>query len=232
MTIENLVCGIIGSIVAAIIITIASKVYLGVSGFRGLKNTVRLIRDSYKGGIVNIFPNRKSYIQHKDHGTETQYISKCKSKLMYIGYWLAHGTEIGGVIRTLQTLILEKKDVEVVLLNPDNSCLIKEMANFLKIDSIEIQQRIKNSLTKLCKIKNSLPDDLRMHFIIKVHDIPLNASAFLIDYDSKKEMRILVDYKIYNQEREKSYGIEYMRGSITQSLWDSYQEISRNAKVY
>ena len=60
----------------------------------------------------------------------------------------------------------------------------------------------------------------------------LNASAFLIDYDSKKEMRILVDYKIYNQEREKSYGIEYMRGSITQSLWDSYQEISRNAKVY
>lgn len=56
MTIENLVCGIIGSIVAAIIITIASKVYLGVSGFRGLKNTVRLIRDSYKGGIVNIFP--------------------------------------------------------------------------------------------------------------------------------------------------------------------------------
>ena len=153
MTIENLVCGIIGSIVAAIIITIASKVYLGVSGFRGLKNTVRLIRDSYKGGIVNIFPNRKSYIQHKDHGTETQYISKCKSKLMYIGYWLAHGT-------------------------------------------------------------------------------PLNASAFLIDYDSKKEMRILVDYKIYNQEREKSYGIEYMRGSITQSLWDSYQEISRNAKVY
>lgn len=159
MTIENLVCGIIGSIVAAIIITIASKVYLGVSGFRGLKNTVRLIRDSYKGGIVNIFPNRKSYIQHKDHGTETQYISKCKSKLMYIGYWLAHGTEMGDVIRTLQTLILEKKDVEVVLLNPDNSCLIKEMANFLKIDSIEIQQRIKNSLTKLCKIKNSLPDD-------------------------------------------------------------------------
>ena len=144
MTIENLVCGIIGSIVAAIIITIASKVYLGVSGFRGLKNTVRLIRDSYKGGIVNIFPNRKSYIQHKDHGTETQYISKCKSKLMYIGYWLAHGTEMGDVIRTLQTLILEKKDVEVVLLNPDNSCLIKEMANFLKIDSIEIQQRIKN----------------------------------------------------------------------------------------
>ena len=78
MTIENLVCGIIGSIVAAIIITIASKVYLGVSGFRGLKNTVRLIRDSYKGGIVNIFPNRKSYIQHKDHGTETQYISNAK----------------------------------------------------------------------------------------------------------------------------------------------------------
>ena len=45
MTIENLVCGIIGSIVAAIIITIASKVYLGVSGFRRVKKHC----SSYKG---------------------------------------------------------------------------------------------------------------------------------------------------------------------------------------
>ena len=222
MTIENLFCGIIGSIIAAIIIAIGSKVYLGVADFRGLKNTVRLIRDSHKGGIVNIFPNRKFYIQHKDHGTETQYISKCKNKLMYIGYWLAHGTEMGDVLGTLQKLILEKKDVEVILLNPDNSTLIAEMADFLKIDDMEIQQRIKNSLAKLWKLKNALPDESKIHFIIKLHDIPLNSSAFLIDYDSKKEMRILVDYKIYNQEREKSYGIEFKNGSIMSdgTLWE------------
>lgn len=65
----------------------------------------------------------------------------------------------GGCDKNTTNVDFRKKDVEVVLLNPDNSCLIKEMANFLKIDSIEIQQRIKNSLTKLCKIKNSLPDD-------------------------------------------------------------------------
>ncbi len=232
MTIENLFCGILGSIIATIIITIVSKVYLGVADFRGLKNTIRLIRDSYKGGIINIFPNRKFYIQHKDHGTETQYISKCENKLMYIGYWLAHGTEMGDVIETLKTLAYKKKDVEVILLNPDNSTLIEEMADFLKIDSMEMKQRIKNSLAKLCKIKDELPNDTKSHFSIKLHDIPLNASAFLIDYDNRKRLRLLVDYKIYNQERERSYGIEFKNGDITQNLCDSYRVISRNAKLY
>lgn len=232
MTIGNLICGITGSIMAAIIIAIVTKVYLGISGFRGLKNTVRLIRDSYRGGIVNIFPNRQTYIQHKDHGTETQYISKCKNKLMYVGYWLAHGTETGDVISTLQKFILEKKEVEVILLNPNNSGLVKEMAVFLKIDRIEMQQRINNSLAKLCKIRDGLPNELKIHFVIKLHDVPLNASAFLIDYDSKKDLRILIDYKIYNQERERSYGIEFMDGSITQNLCDSYREISSSARLY
>ena len=193
---------------------------------------MRLIRDSYKGGIINIFPNRQYYIKHKDHGTESQYIYQCEKKLMYIGYWFAHGIEIGDVIQTLQKMILEKKDVEVILMNPDNSGLINEMADFLQMDCNEMQQRIKNSLTKLCKMKNSLPIELKTHFVIKVHDVPLNASAFMIDYDSEKELRILLDYKIYNQERDKSYGIEFIDGAITQTLYESYREISRRAEIY
>lgn len=232
MTTGNLVCGIIGSIFATIIIAITTKMYLGVSSFQGLKSIIRLIRDCYTGGIINIFPSRKSYIHHKDHGTETQYISKCKNKLMYIGYWLAHGTEMGDIIETLQKLVFEKKDVEVILLNPDNNVLINDMAKFLHMDCNEMQQRIKNSLAKLDKMKNGLPNELAIHFIIKVHDIPLNASAFMLDYDSEKELRILVDYKIYNKEREKSYGIEFVNGNIAHDLCDSYKEISRRAKLY
>lgn len=132
MTTENLICGIAGSIIAAILISLATKIYLGASGFRGFKNIIRLIRDCSTAGIINIFPNRQSYIHHKDHGSQTQYISRCNNKLMYVGYWLAQGTEVGNIISTLQRLILDKKDVELVLMNPYNEVLINNMADFYK----------------------------------------------------------------------------------------------------
>lgn len=232
MTIANIICGIIGSILGAVIMAIVTKLYLGILGIRGFRSKIRLIRDSHKGGIVNFFPARNYYIRHKDHGTESQYICKSKKKIMYIGYWLANGIETGDVIQTLKKMILEHKDVEVILINPDNSGLIKEMADFLQLDFSEMHQRIESSLGKLLKMKNSLSDEFKTHFIIKLHDIPLNASAFMVDYDNKKELKILVDYKIYNQERVKSYGIEFVDGETAQALCESYREISRRAQTY
>ena len=230
MTIENLICGIAGSIIATLLIWLATKMYFGASSFRGLKNTIRLIKDCSTAGIINIFPNRQSYIHHKDHGSQTQYISRCNNKLMYVGYWLAQGTEVGDIINALQRLIFDKKNVELVLMNPYNDVLLNDIADFLHTDYIEIQQRIKNSLEKLCKMKRSLPDEFKTYITIKMHDIPLNASAFLIDYDNEKDLRILVDYKIYNRERERSYGIEFITGNLSCTLCDSYKEISKNAK--
>ncbi|MCD7994672.1 MAG: hypothetical protein LUK37_23975 [Clostridia bacterium] len=234
MTIANLVCGIVGSIVATIIITVVTKVYLGISNYRGLKGSIRLLRDCYEGGIVNVFPCRKTYVQHKDHGTETQYISRSSNKLLYVGYWLAHGTEMGNIKQTIQKLIFDGKDVELVLLNPDNVALLVEIADYMQIDYNEMKQRINTCLSKMFKLKCDLPSELKEHFHIKIHNVPINASAFLIDYDSEKEMCILVDYKIYNQEREKSYGIEFRDRSkiMTKSLRESYLKIASRAKTY
>lgn len=232
MTTENLICGIIGSILAAALISIATKMWLGVSGFRGFKNIIRLIKDCSAAGIINFFPNRQAYIYHKDHGSQTQYISRCKNKLMYVGYWLAQGTEVGNIVSMLQRLILDRKDVELVLMNPYNDALINNMADFLRTDYTEIQQRIKNSLEKLCTMKDSLPNEFKSYISIKLHDIPLNASAFLLDYENEQDLRILVDYKIYNRERERSYGIEFKTGALSCTLCDSYKEISKKAQLY
>ena len=234
MTLDNLICGIIGSIISTIIITIATKMYLGVSNFQGLKGSIRLLRDCYRGGVINIFPNRKTYVQHKDHGTASQYIStRCTDRLIYVGYWLAHGTEMGDIIDMLKKLILDKKDVEVVLLNPKNNNLVREIADYMKIDTLEMKQRIKTSLSKLSKLKRELPDKQSEHFQIKVHNIPINASAFIIDYNNQK-MRILVDYKIYNHESDKSYGIEFADTNkiVTKNLLDAYLQICQNSNKY
>lgn len=234
MTIENLICGIIGSIIATMIISIITKIYIGGSNSNGVKSSIRLIRDCYEGGIANIFPSRKTYVQHKDHGTESQYISKCNNKVMYIGYWLAHGTEMGDIINEFEKLIISGKEVEVILLNPNNDSLVLTIADYMRIDSSEMKQRINNSLSKLCRLQKKLTRELAVHFSIKVHNIPINASAFMVDYDNNKEMRILVDYKTYNHEREKSYGIEFRNGEkiLTRNLRESYLEISRKAKLW
>lgn len=234
MTLGNLICGILGSIIATIIITIVTKIYLGVSNFQSLKGSIRLLRDCYKGGVINIFPNRKTYVQHKDHGTASQYIlTRCSDRLIYVGYWLAHGTEMGDIIDMLKKLILDKKDVEVVLLNPQNNNLVREISDYMKIDTSEMKQRIKISLSKMSKLKRELPNELSEHFQIKVHNIPINASAFIIDYNSQ-QMRILVDNKIYNHERDKSYGVEFADHNkiITKNLLDAYLQICQKSDKY
>ena len=81
-------------------------------------------------------------------------------------------------------------------------------------------------------MKGSLPDEFKTYITIKIHDIPLNASAFLIDYENEQDLRLLIDYKIYNRERERSYGIEFTTGSLSCTLCDSYKEISKKAKPY
>ncbi len=234
MMLENLISGIMGSIISAIVITIATKMYFGISNFQGLKGNIRLLRDCYKGGIINIFPNRKAYVQHKDHGTESQYIStRCTKKLIYVGHWLAHGTEMGEIIDTLERLIVEKKDVQVVLLNPKNNNLVKEIADYMKINESEMKERIETSLSKLSNLKEELPAKLSKYFQIKIHNIPINASAFIIDHDNKKT-RILIDYKIYNHERVKSYGIEFTDNTkiMTKNLLEAYLQICQDADEY
>lgn len=224
---EGLGSGIIGSLIASALWCLGLKLYLGSKDSRGIKKVARLVRDSYEGGIINFFPTRQVYVQHKDHGTVSDYIARCNTKLMYIGYWMAHGTEMGNVCDVLRKMVNQDREVILILMNPDNEPLIKQMADYLKMDYEEMSQRLKTSIDKFYKVKNNLPGDIRNHLEIRVHNLPLNSSAFMIDYDNEKEMKILMDYKIYGYEREKSYGIEFAdkKKSVTQNLYSSFLRI-------
>ena len=79
---ENIVCGVVGSLIASVLWWLWLKLYLGGKDSRGIKKVVRLVRDSHKGGIINFFPTRQVYVQHKDHGTASDYIGRCNTKLM------------------------------------------------------------------------------------------------------------------------------------------------------
>ena len=91
--------------------------------------------------------------------------------------------------------------------------------------------RVKTVLEGLLGFKKTLGENEAKYLIIKVHKVPLSTTAFVIDCYQSKECRILLDYKVYNGNRESSYGIEYQDSEriITKKALDSYIAITESA---
>lgn len=202
-------------------------IYKGARGFLGVKMTCRLISDCANSGIINLFSCRKSYANHKDHGSPSDYIKKAESKVMYVGFWLSHGTEVGAIVETIKNIVLQNKKVIIVFVNPNNDAVLTSSSNFLGISKNEVKTRVKTSIKKFLQLYMELPAGYRHNLQLKIHDVHLTASAFLLDFDSDEKCRILVDYKSYGFSREDSYGIEYKNKNkkLCKLLHDSYEKI-------
>ena len=226
--------GVLASIIATVIIAFIIWLYRGSRNYLGIRKTIRLINDCNKSGIVNIFSSRKSYTERKDHGTAANYISNSKFSVYYIGFWLASSAEVGEILEIIKRLVLSSKKVYIVFIDPKFSLLLDECSIYLGISSDEIKNRVDYSLNKLIDLKKELPENYCKNLTIKLHRVPLFASAFIIDYEQENECKVLVDYKIYGFSRDDSYGIEF-RGRnkiIASKIINSYIKIYDNAKVY
>lgn len=233
-TINGLVIGVAGSLIASIIIGLAVMLYNGARGHRGIQQLLRLRKDTAQAGIINVFPNRDAYRTHKDHGKAGEYVKKCKQELIYVGFWLAHGTEMESLIETVKEICLEKKKVKIVLLNPANKVLMKQMAEFLNMNRDEMVSRIENSINKFTDLQCELNKIGNNNLKVCVHNVPINYSAFMLDYADAKNTRILVDYKTYHQTRENSYGIEFKNRqcTVTKSHAEAMIKIIKKAKKH
>ena len=228
---RELVIGVISSVVSALLTGIATKLYLGYKNFKGIKHAARFNKDCFDAGIINAFPTRKTYAQHKEHGTASEYISQAEHSVLYIGYWLASGIEMGNLKEAIRNLTKDKKTVSLVLINPYNKVALSTCTDYIGINSEKLKARVKGAIKELLDLKNQLGDDSR-YLIIKIHDVPLSASAFIIDDTTSEKCRILVDYKLYKKSRDESYGIEYQDTNkiVTKRLFDSYKSIVSDAK--
>ncbi|QXE18694.1 hypothetical protein [Clostridium sp. 001] len=221
------ILGVISSIIATIICGFAIIFYKGAKGFPGIKIACRLIIDCVNSGIVNLFSCRKVYSEHKDHGSPSDYIKKAECKVMYVGFWLSHGTEIGDITETIKYMILRNKKVIIVFINPNNDVVLTSSSEFLGISKDEVKTRVRTSIKKIADLYEQVPVEYHHNLELKIHDVPLTASAFLLDFDSVEQCRILVDYKSYGFSREDSYGIEYRNKNkkLCKLLCDSYEKI-------
>ena len=227
--------GILTSLLSTVIIGAITRIYVGHKGFMGVKQMICLIKDCSKAGIINIFPNRSSYINHKEHGTSSQYIhNNCSHEFLYIGFWLANGIEIGSIIEELKNMVNNNIKVTVIFVNIKNELLIKNISTNMSISTDELINRIEQSLSRLETMKEQLPDELKKYLEIRVHNIPITASAFLLDYNDSSKCKILVDYKMYGLSREESYGIEYsdISKEITRKMLKSFLLIKDRSVIF
>ena len=223
----NVIAGIIGSLLTLFV----SKLYFGYKHFGGFKKTARLNKDCNTAGIVNVFPNRKSYIQHKDHGNSNDYIMKANHSVLYVGYWLATGTEVGELTKALKELVNNQITVTLVFISPYDEACLKICSNYIAIKPNQISERVKAVIKNLLEFKNGLNSEQRKYLVIKTHNVPLSATAFVIDHSKNDNCKILLDHKVYKGTRDSSYGIEFQNSQkiITKKLLDSYLSISKNA---
>ncbi len=230
----DLIIGVVGSIIGSIITCIALRIYTGGRYFGGLYKMARLIKDCSKAGIINVFPSRKTYLQHKDHGTAAEYILKCNRSLYYVGYWLASSISFGEILTSFENLLKNQTSVTVVFINPNNQDILETCSKYLGTTSDELRNRIQFSLEKVTALKSSLESEYQKYLSIKVHCVPLAASAFVIRQADPKETRVLMDCKLYDLCRDESYGFELKDESrgITQKAMESYLKICQEATEY
>lgn len=230
----EIIIGVIGSVLGSIVTYIAIKIYNGGKHFGGVFRLIRLLHDCHCAGIINVFPNRKTYLQHKDHGTAAEYISKSERNLCYVGYWLASSISVGEIIKKFDMLARKQVSVTVVFIDPANKEILEACSKYLNVTSDELRKRVEFSLSKVVQLKKSLGKEFEKYITIKLHKIPLSASAFVIQQADPKRSRVLMDYKLFSLCRDESYGIEYQDATkdITQKAMESYLKICEEAQEY
>lgn len=229
--IKEIIIGAIGSIVGAILTLLGTKLLLGVKHFRGVKKVARLNKDCYNAGIINVFSNRDAYIEHKDHGKSTNYILRANHSVLYVGYWLATSTEIGELKEAITQLIKKQITVTLVFISPNDNTSLQICSKYIATKPEQIKTRVKFVLKDIIQFKKGLASDLARYLVIKLHNIPLSTTAFIIDSSNNNDCRILLDYKVYNGSRESSYGIEYNNSekTVTRKILTSYLSIAKSA---
>lgn len=229
---KDIIVAIVSGLICSALTLLVSRLYFGYKHFGGIKNTARLNKDCYRAGIINVFPDRKAYIQHKDHGNSNDYILKAHHNVLYVGYWLATAAEIGELKQTIKQLVSKQITVTLVFISPKNKYSLDICSNYIAISSEQIAQRVKTVIENLLEFRETLESDNKKYLEIKTHNIPLSTTAFIIDKDNVESCRILLDYKVFGCSRESSYGIEFFNKTktVTNKLVSSYINIEKNSK--
>jgi hypothetical protein len=135
----------------------------------------------------------------------------------------------------LSTLLDRGCKIELVLLDPNAPReTIRAVERFLAVPDNTLQQLLRYAYEHFHTLRNKLSVDAQSRFTIKLHQETLSSSAMLLD-EGEPDGRMLVDNKIHQAGRDRSFGIEFLLNSDARGLAEdfatSFKRIAAAASV-
>lgn len=223
----EIVCGVIASIVFAILVWLRKlliRIFKRV--FCSLNKDYYLNRIK-RSGITNFYFGRNEWIMYREPAQLKDYLHSAKKSVQIATYWLAQGT-IEGIQDVYLELVQKEILLNIVLIEP-SECMTRVLSQDIHVDAEIIEQNIKTAYRHLQKLRNSLNEDKKHFFKIGVSAALPQAAVIMIDAKTA-DSKIQLEFRPYRAARINSFSIELKAGKNTklhgqlEESWGKYFE--------
>ena len=200
---NDLAIGIASNAIWALIAITPVLVWLAYNKIKGITLGAKFMRS----GVVFYFPNRDSYARDRKLSLE-EYLETAEKSLTYVGHWLAVSTDQRNTLNTLESMAKSGKVIQIVMLESNLSYdLLCAYARFFNRPPEIMRSDIKSSWDKIIEWHTTLGSREKGYVLLCSHSEFVSNSAFLFD-ENLNHQKILIDQKLWGQDRGNSYGIE------------------------
>jgi hypothetical protein len=143
----------------------------------------------------------------------------------YVGLWLAHGSAIDNLRPTVSDLLEGNRSINFCFLDPDvPSEYLDALATYLALTPTSLRAHFGEAVLAWRAFKHELPPNLSGRFRLLTHRELVTSSVFIID-EGADTAKTLVDFKLFTQGRDQSFGIELRPCRTAGSL---YERVNRS----
>lgn len=221
--------GIFQNLVADLLFLILTAGVIWLVSQRIKWRTIAALFRSLRNGISNIYFDRSEYISKRSRSVE-QFMASATRNFEYVGIYFSVATDQSRVDDTIKGLIGKGCRVRLVLLDDQSS---NETFQYLEqafgLAPESLKQRVIHARDHFIALREELAPGARPLLELRLHQLPLLVSAFMIDIGERKSA-LLIDSKWYGAGREKSFGLEFIgavkEGTLFETASKSFTRIS------
>jgi hypothetical protein len=226
--VDNFVSGVLQNLVANVVILVGGGLLALLFAFRERLKLLSAVLRLARSGVSNIFLQRSEYIS-KRSCTVSEFIESASRDFTYVGVYFSLATEQSRIDKSFRTLIEKGCKVTIVLLDSAASAELTEyLEDHFAFAKDTIAARAKHAMEYFLAMRASLAPSKRSQLEIRLHTLPLTASAFILD-GNEPSRTMLIDQKWYAAGRDKSLGIEFAQkkddGALQEAIFMSFSKL-------
>lgn len=227
---KELVIGLITAAVVGIVTLLWKKGRMAsLTVLRGIPVAARL----RSLGLTQIYGNRSDYAKYRKAARLIDYLSLANNRVYVLGYWLAQGSEMEGVIDGLERLMKTKPNLHVSIMVMDPAAeYTSSVALSMGQSRQSVVERVNETLRGLSELEARLGPSDAQRLSAALHVSQPNVSLIAIDPESPNG-RIQVDVKPFGIPRSRSISFECQGAELPvySTLWESCQKLVKHGKV-